>query len=114
PYRVDGVLGQGSFGIVYLAYDEGADRAVAIKVAHGDLVLSTADAAPYLTEARTAAKLDHPNIVPVYFVGTTEQFPCFVVSKYIDGTDLATKLKSTRLSLLEAVKLVSIVAKALH
>ena len=48
------------------------------------------DAEAYLTEARTVANLDHPNIVPVYDVGSTERFPCFVVSKYIDGADLAT------------------------
>ena len=58
---------------------------------------TTEDAEAYLTEARTVANLDHPNIVPVYDVGSTEEFPCFVVSKYIDGTDLATRLKQSRL-----------------
>ena len=42
------------------------------------------------------------------------EFPCFVVSKYIDGTDLATRLKQSRLSLHEAVELVATVAEALH
>ena len=68
----------------------------------------------YLTEARTVANLDHPHIVPVFDVGSTEDFPCFVVSKYIDGTDLATRLKQSRLSLHEAVELVATVAEALH
>ena len=35
------------------------------------------------------AKLDHPGIVPVYDVGSSEEYPCFIVSKYIDGQDLA-------------------------
>ena len=52
--------------------------------------------------------------MPVYDVGSTEDCPCFVVSKYIDGTDLATKLKQSRLSLHEAVELVATVAEALH
>ena len=55
-----------------------------------------------------------PHIVPVYDVGSTEDFPCFVVSKYIDGTDLATKLKQPRLQYREAAELVATVAEALH
>ncbi len=70
-YRVDEALGQGSFGQVYRAYDETLDRPVALKAfalqvpsAHAP---QQADAS--LEEARTIAKLDHPNIVPVYDVG---------------------------------------------
>lgn len=74
----------------------------------------TTDAEAYLTEARTVANLDHPHIVPAYDVGSTEDFPCFVVSKYIDGSNLATRLKQSRLSLYEAVELVATVAEALH
>src|SRR5262249_50249075 len=67
-----------------------------------------------LAEARTVASLDHPHIVPVFDVGSTEQYPCFVVSKYIDGTDLAARLKQGRLALHEAVGLGATVAEALH
>jgi serine/threonine protein kinase len=113
-YRVERLLGKGGFGLVYLAHDEQLQRPVAIKVPHHRLVESPYDAEAYLTEARTVAKLDHPHIVPVYDVGSTEQFPCYVASKYIDGTDLATRLKRTRLSLNEAVGLAATVAEALH
>jgi formylglycine-generating enzyme required for sulfatase activity len=47
-------------------------------------------------------------------VGSTEGCPCFVVSKYIDGTDLASRIKQSRLSLHETVGLVATVAEALH
>jgi serine/threonine protein kinase len=47
-------------------------------------------------------------------VGSTDQFPCFVVSKYIDGIDLANRLKQSRLPLQEAVDLMATVAGALH
>ncbi len=113
-YRVERVLGQGGFGLVYLAHDDQLQRLVAIKVPHALLVARTTDAEAYLTEARTVANLDHPNIVPVHDVGSSKQFPCFVVSKYIDGTDLATRLKQSRLSLHEAVDVVVTVAEALH
>src|ERR1017187_1147521 len=113
-YRVERVLGKGGFGLVYLAQDDQLSRPVAIKVPHRKLVDRLEDAEPYLTEARTVANLDHPHIVPVFDVGSTEQFPCFVVSKYIDGTDLATRLKQSRLSIHETVELVATVAEALH
>src|SRR5579883_392966 len=87
-YRVERVLGQGGFGLVYLAYDDQLQRPVAIKVPHRHLVAQAGNAALYLTEARTVAALDHPNIVPVYDFGSTADWPCFVVSKYIAGSTL--------------------------
>ena len=113
-YRVDQLLGHGGFGLVYLAYDDQLDRPVAVKVPHAKRVSCVDDAAPYLAEARTVANLDHPNIVPVHDVGSTSKFPCFVVSRLIDGTDLATATKDRRLSLIEATSLVATIADALH
>jgi serine/threonine protein kinase len=113
-YRVERVLGQGGFGVVYLAHDEQLQRPVAVKVPHRRLVPRPEDADAYLTEARAVANLDHPSIVPVYDVGSTDEFPCFVVSKYIAGTDLKTKLKASRLCLEECAGLVATVAEALH
>ena len=113
-YRIENVLGQGGFGLVYLAHDDQLQRPVAIKVPHGKLVDRPEAAEAYLTEARTVANLDHPHIVPVFDVGSTEDCPCYVVSKYIDGTDLATRLEQSRLFLHEAVELVATVAEALH
>jgi serine/threonine protein kinase len=113
-YRVEWILGQGGFGIVYLAYDEQLGRLVAIKVPHAHLLTQAADAEAYLSEARTVANLDHPNIVPVHDIGSTDQFPCFIVSKFIDGSNLKAKAKTSRLSLEECAELVATVADALH
>src|SRR5208282_1471780 len=77
-YRVEKTLGQGGFGVVYLAHDEQFQRFVAIKVPHRRLVSRPEDAEAYLAEARIVASLDHPNIVPVHDVGSTEDCPCFV------------------------------------
>jgi serine/threonine protein kinase len=113
-YRIEKVLGKGSFGLVYLAQDEQLNRPVAVKVPHTRLISKPEDAEAYLAEARTVANLDHPGIVPVHDVGSTANFPCYVVSKYIQGTDLATKLKQHRLQYREAAELVATVADTLH
>lgn len=110
-YRIESELGRGAFGIVYLAYDEELDRKVAIKIPKPEYA---AEAKSYLSEARAAAKLDHPHIVPVYHSGGTPEYPCFIVSKYIAGTNLAIRLERSRVPLLEALELVASVAKALH
>ncbi|MGI9518850.1 MAG: serine/threonine-protein kinase, partial [Pirellulaceae bacterium] len=113
-YRFERELGRGGYGVVCLAHDEQLNRLVAIKIPHARLVATKGHAEDYLTEARTVAGLDHPHIVPVYDVGSTDEVPCYVVSKYIEGTDLATRRKSDPPSLLESVQLVATVAEALH
>jgi hypothetical protein len=113
-YRIERLVGRGSFGLVYLAHDEQLHRPVAVKVPHAHLVSRPEDAELYLREARTVANLDHPHIVPVYDVGSTIQFPCFVVSKFIDGVDLKRRLNQERLDPLRAAELVATVAEALH
>jgi serine/threonine protein kinase/formylglycine-generating enzyme required for sulfatase activity len=113
-YRVEKWLGRGGFGLVYLARDEQLSRPVAVKVPHADRVARPEDAEPYLAEARTVANLEHPHIVPVYDVGGTAEHPFFVVSKYIEGTDLARKIHESRFALGQTVQLVATVADALH
>ncbi len=107
-------LGKGGFGEVYLAFDEELDRQVAIKVPRPERVSCLEDIEAYLTEARIVASLDHPHIVPVYDVGRTDDGLCFVVSKFIEGSDLATRIKEARPSLHESAALVATVAEALH
>jgi serine/threonine protein kinase/formylglycine-generating enzyme required for sulfatase activity/energy-coupling factor transporter ATP-binding protein EcfA2 len=113
-YRIEKVLGKGGFGIVYLAHDEQLNRRVAVKVPHAKLISKPEDAEAYLAEARTVANLDHPGIVPVHDVGSMENCPCYIVSKYIPGTDLATKIKQHRLKYREATEIVATVAESLH
>ena len=100
--------------MVYKAFDVQLTRHVAIKVPHAHLVNKAADAEAYLTEARTVASLEHPNIVPVHDVGQSDQFPCYVVSRFIKGTDLSDRIKQQPLSIGEAVELVTTIAEALH
>ncbi len=113
-YRVKKLLGQGGFGQVFLAHDDQLQRDVAIKVPSFGLISSGKAAEDYLAEARTLAGLDHPHIVPVYDVGSTTDHPCFIVSKFIEGSDLSRRMKIGRFSYAESVELVVVVADALH
>lgn len=113
-YRIEKLLGRGGFGRVFLAHDSELHRLVAIKVPHKKWLADRASADAYLKEARTVANLDHPHIVPVYDVGRTEDLPCYIVSKYIDGFDLAAKIRRRHLDYAEAAGLVATVAETLH
>ena len=97
-----------------LAHDDDLDRPVAIKVPRPERVSRPEDIEAYLNEARILASLDHPHIVPVYDVGRTDDGLCFVVSKFIEGSDLANRIKEARPGFHESAALVATVAEALH
>ena len=84
PYRIEGVLGTGGMGRVYLAHDTTLKRAVAIKVV--DPMRQNADA--LLREAQLAAALDHPSICTVHEVGHIGEEP-FIVMEHIRGDRLS-------------------------
>jgi serine/threonine protein kinase/formylglycine-generating enzyme required for sulfatase activity/tetratricopeptide (TPR) repeat protein len=113
-YRIIRRLGQGGFGRVYLAHDDDLDRPVAIKVPNPERIERPEDVEAYLSEARILGKLDHHHIVPVHDVGRTEDGLCFVVSKLVEGSDLAVKIAGQRLSFRDSAELVAIVGEALH
>ncbi|GIW78921.1 MAG: hypothetical protein KatS3mg105_0728 [Gemmatales bacterium] len=113
-YRIERELGRGGFGTVYLAADEELGRKVAVKVPNSSRVSTPAEAEMFLAEARVLAQLDHPNIVTVYDVGKTDDGRCFIVSKYIEGSDLAARLERGQPPIAETVELVATVADALH
>ena len=113
-YRVIRLLGRGGFGRVYLAHDDDLDRLVAIKVPNRDRITKDEDIEAYLQEARILAKLDHPHIVPVFDVGRTEDRLCFVVSKLVEGSDLAARMEQARPSFRDSAELVATIADALH
>ncbi len=85
-------LGHGTFGVVFLAHDPDLARPVAVKVPRAEALVSPGLRARFRQEARAAAGLEHPNLVPVYEAG--EDGPvCYIVSAYCPGVTLAAWLK---------------------
>ena len=110
-YRVERRLGQGGFGAVYLAMDDELNRRVAIKVPKR---MAAAQIAEYREEAQKLAKLEHPGVVPIHDIGHTEQFPVFLVTKYVEGGTLGEWVQRVRPDFLTVSRLIADVADALH
>lgn len=113
-YLVTKQLGKGAFGEVYQAYNEINQQDVAIKVFKKQLRSNSADSQDFITEATIAARLNHPNIVPLLDVGMTKDGEWYMVSRLIDGLDLDVMVKSGGLMIDESVRIVALAADALH
>ena len=86
-YVVEATLGRGGMGIVYRARDTRLDRQVALKVLPESLGETPEALASLLREARSAAQLNHPNIVTVYDAGEEQGRP-YIAMEYVDGSTL--------------------------
>ena len=86
-------LGSGGMATVYLAHDLQLDRKVAIKLMHPTLTVGADMVERFILEARTAAGLSHPNIIPIYAVKVQEDLLYFVM-KYVEGRPLDSIIKS--------------------
>ena len=92
-YSLERELGRGGMGIVYLARDVALDRLVALKQLPSRLATEPALRDRFLREARTAAKLSHPNIVPIFAVEEAGDFVFFVMA-YVDGETLGQRVRT--------------------
>lgn len=92
-YSLERELGRGGMGIVYLAREVSLERLVAIKVLPPALAARPALRERFLREARTAAKLSHPNIVPIFRVGEAGEYVYFVMA-YVDGETVGQRLRA--------------------
>lgn len=112
-YAVERELGRGGMGIVYLARDLALDRLVAIKLLPPALATSADRRARFLREARTAARLSHPNIVPIHSVEEAGDQVFFVMG-YVAGQTLGDRIqREGRLAAPEVTRIVREVAWAL-
>jgi len=92
-YSIDRELGRGGMGIVYLAREVHLDRPVAIKLLPPERARQRTLRERFLREARLAAKLSHPNIIPIHSVEETGEF-VFYVMAFVDGETLADRVRT--------------------
>ena len=111
-YRIESLLGFGGMSVVYLAKDLRLERRVALKLLAPSLAEDDSFRDRFLRESRLAASIDHPNIVPIYEAGTTED-RLFIAMRYVEGRDLKVRLQSGRLDPTDATGIVAQVASAL-
>ncbi len=106
------IVGRGSFGVVYRAWDGELKRTVAVKVSRLGELATPAEADRFRREARSAARLSHPGIVALHDAGQWEGRN-FLVSEFVPGTTLAKLLQEERPTIRAAAELVAAVADAL-
>jgi serine/threonine-protein kinase len=100
-YEITGLLGRGGMAVVFLAHDLVLERQVAIKVLPPDMTRDAQLVTRFQQEAKTAARLDHPNIIPIYRV-ESEAGLVYIVMKYISGRSLEELLASGPLPIARA------------
>src|ERR1051326_4420991 len=91
-YSLERELGRGGMGIVYLAREVRLDRPVAIKLLPPS-ARATGLKDRFLREARTAARLSHPHVIPIYAVEEVEGFVFFAMA-YVEGHTLGARVRN--------------------
>ncbi len=112
-YRIEEVVGRGGMGFVYRATEARPERTVALKVIAPEFAADAAFRARFLRESEIAAKIEHPNVVPVSRVGE-EDGMLFIAMRLIRGTDLGALIAAQGpLDALRAARIVDQVAGGL-
>jgi predicted Ser/Thr protein kinase len=93
-YVLERRLGRGGMGVVYLARELRLDRRVAIKLLPPDRALQPSAREQFLREARTAARLSHPGIVPIFAVHEVQEYVFFAMA-YVEGETLGERVRSS-------------------
>ena len=112
-YRIEEKLGQGGMATVYKAHHERLDRPVAVKVLHAIFKDDDTFLRRFTREAQVVARLEHPNIVPVYDFAEHEGYP-YLVMRFVQGQTLKEKLSQGTLSTKEMLHVASRVADGLY
>ena len=114
-YRIERVLGAGGFGTVFLGFDEQLLRDVAIKVPHAIRAKTPDFRKTFLSGSTSACETRSPQYrADLRFFGGTETYPCYLVSKYIDGDNLARKMPTLNWSWERRAEVIALIAEALH
>ena len=90
-YRIEGLLGRGGMGVVYRAEHPRLGATIALKVMDPELAMNEAFRERFVREARAAARIKHPNIIPIYDAGEWHG-DLYIAMRYIEGDDLKSVL----------------------
>ena len=112
-FDVEKVIGQGGMGVVYRGFDRELNRPVAIKVLADHLASNGVARKRFTREARAAAAVIHPNVVPIYGVNASADRP-YIVMTLVSGRSLQTHISQTGpLSVKEVVRIAKQIASGL-
>ena len=98
-YKILEKIGEGGMGVVYKAEDTRLDRVVALKFLPRHVSANEEEKKRFVREAKSASKLDHPNICSIYGIEETDDGQLFIIMPYYDGTNLKEKVEAGPLSL---------------
>jgi predicted ATPase/serine/threonine protein kinase len=114
PYRIEGELGRGGMGIVYLARDLRLDREVAVKALPPGLASNPSALERLTHEARVLASLDHPGIAVIHGMEETAGGARFLVLERVRGATLGARLRAGAMPIAEALNVGTQIAEALQ
>ncbi len=113
-YRLDEEIGRGGMAVVYRAYDTRLERPVALKVLTPQLAEDEGFRQRFIRESRTAAAVNHPNIIPIFEAGEAAGV-LFIAMRYVQGSDVQTLVNAEGpLSAARACHIITQVAGALE
>ena len=113
-YEIQELLGSGGMGVVYRADDLRLGRAVALKFLPPTLSSDVQAKTRFLTEARAAAMLDHPNVATVYEIGETDDGQLFIAMAYVEGPSLRERIAGGPASVAQAMDIARQIARGLE
>ncbi len=111
-YEVIEEIARGGMGVVYRARDIDLDREVALKIVLSGVGSSADEVRRFRAEAETAAKLRHPNIVPIYEIGESND-RLYLAFEYVSGGTLAERIEHKPISARQAAEMVQSIASAI-
>src|SRR5574338_349969 len=112
-YKILEKSGGGGMGVVYKAKDEKLDRIVALKFLPPQFLSDEEAEKRFMTEAKSASSLDHPNICTIYDISKTEDDQLFIAMAYYEGETLKKKISSGALPVDETINIAIQIASGL-